>query len=205
MTEETVKAIQDLFIIRDDCYAVQQEGKNEYIVVKKPLAPELILGHLDGLVTIGVFQINPTDNKVKWICFDFDGELAEEFEKAKKLFTRLKEAGYNPLLEFSGRRGYHVWLFIEPVDASIARKFAKEMAEGIDVDEIFPKQDKIEAGEFGGQVKLPLGIHRDSMKHSYIFDEHLNILDNQNSKLFLVKISGRKDKIELRNLKKFIF
>jgi len=194
--------MQDLFVNRNDCYTVQQEGKNEYIVVKKPLAPEIISGHLAGLITIGVFQINPENNKVKWICFDFDGNvLTDELEKAKKLYERLLKNDYHPLLEFSGRRGYHVWLFIESVDASVARMFAKDISVDIDVDEIFPKQDKIEPNEFGGQVKLPLGIHRVSLNRSYFLNNNFTNLSQEESKKILVSHQNLlRDKIRIKNL-----
>ena len=195
ISEDVVNAIRDLFIVRDDCFPMQKEGVNEYTVIKGHFSDEIIRSHLRGSLTAGSFQIDPKTNKVKWICFDFDGELEIEFEKAKKLYQRLKDKGYNPLLEFSGRRGYHVWLFVEPVDAALARRFAHLVAEDIDVSEIFPKQDRIEESQFGGQVKIPLGVHRVSKKRSCLLDGTFIEMSLDSSILYLCnsrKIKGMK-------------
>lgn len=191
--EEIVKIIRDLFIVRDDCFPMQKEDVNEYTVIKGHFSDEIIRSHLRGSLTAGSFQIDPKTNKVKWICFDFDGELSVEFEKAKQLYNRLKDKGYNPLLEFSGRRGYHIWLFVEPVDAALARKFAHQAAEGIEVSEIFPKQDRIKENQFGGQVKIPLGVHRVSHKRSCLFNDKLIILSDSKSVNIIVNRNDRKD------------
>lgn len=202
---DIVQAMEELFMNRRDAYAIQLDGLNEYKVIKEPISKETIANHLSGKITIGAFQIKPDDNTVKWICFDFDGELEEELEKAKKLYGKLKEQGYSPLLEFSGRRGYHVWLFVEPVDAGIARKFATEVSGDCKPHEIFPKQDKIEKTGFGGQVKIPLGVHRANMKWSSLFDERFDLLGPSGSKEHLAKFSRNpKDKIRARGLRDYL-
>ncbi|RLG10207.1 hypothetical protein DRN69_09385, partial [Candidatus Pacearchaeota archaeon] len=166
--------------------------------IKEKLTQDIIQKHLGGIITIGCFQINPINNKVKWICFDFDGDLKEEFKKSKKLFLKLKEKGFNPLLEFSGRRGYHIWLFLEPTDAATARKFAMEIAKESEPHEIFPKQDKLEESKkYGCQVKLPLGLHRVSRKWSYFFDENFSPLNLTKSRELLLKFCNNKDSINL--------
>jgi len=204
--KDIIKILENLFIIRKDCYPKQIEGENKYIVVKKELTDGILQRHLKGEVTIGCFQIQPITNKVKWICFDFDGDLKEEFEKAKQLFYKLKEGGFNPLMEYSGRRGYHIWLFIEPIDVSIAKKFATDVSKEVKPHEIFPKQNKLENGKkYGCQVKLPLGIHRVSMKWSFLFDEDLKQLNQEESKELLIKINNKKrDEISTNNLKEFV-
>lgn len=202
---DIVQAVENLFINRDDVYPKQLDGLNEYKVIKEKLNKDMIARHLSGDITIGSFQINPENNKVKWICFDFDGHLAEELEKAKKLFSKLKEKGFNPLLEFSGRRGYHVWLFTEPVDASVARKFAIDISKEAKPHEVFPRQDKIEKDEFGGQVKIPIGFHRVSKKRSLFFNDNLKKLPFDESKKFLIEFSKmERDKIKIKSLKEFI-
>ncbi len=190
--------------MRDDCYPQQLNSVNEYKVIKQKFSDEVLKKHLQGLITVGSFQIDPKTNMVKWICFDFDGELEQEFEKSRTLYMRLVKKGYKPLLEFSGRRGYHVWLFIEATDASIAKKFAHEIASGIEVSEIFPKQEKIAQTGFGGQVKLPLGLHRVSNKKSYLLDRNFKALNTEESLLVLHKIFNNKpDKINITTLKSF--
>jgi len=202
---DALEAIDNLFLVRKDCYSKQLDGLNQYIVVKKPLTPEIIQDHLDGKITIGCFQIEPQTNRVKWVCFDFDGKLTEEFEKAYKLFNKLKNNGFNPLMEFSGRRGYHIWLFIEPIDASDAKKLAVEISKDANPHEIFPKQDKLDKKGFGCQVKLPLGVHRESMKRSYFLDENFKPMLPEKGWNILIEISTRKkDNISIKNMCNFI-
>ncbi len=202
---DIIQVIQNLFINRNDVYPKQLDGLNEYKVIKEKISKETIVQHLQGKITIGSFQINPENNKVKWICFDFDGHLEEELEKAKKLFTKLRERGFHPLLEFSGRRGYHIWLFVEPVDAKIAKRFATEISKDSKPHEIFPKQNKIEKDEFGGQVKIPLGIHRASGKRSFLFDQNFRQLSDEESRRYLIEIGDKKsDIIKVISLGDFI-
>lgn len=185
-------AIKSLFIVRNDCYPKQIDKKNEYTVVKENLTYSIIRKHLDGFVTIGAWQTNPETKKVKWVCFDFDGIIEEEYEKSRKLFYKLKDIELNPLMEFSGRRGYHIWLFIEPVDIAIARKFVLEISKDFEVSDVYPRNDKIEEGGYGSQVKLPLGIHRVSMKRSFLFDDNLKPLSQIEGQNFLIKLNNEK-------------
>jgi len=206
MTKDIVSVIRELFFVRDDCYPMQLDGLNEYKVIKRNLTTDIIARHIRGDITIGSFQINPKDNMVKWICFDFDGDLEEEFEKAKRLFLKLKQKGFSPLLEFSGRRGYHVWLFVEHTDSKIAREFAVKISEEHKPSEIFPKQDKIEKDGFGGQVKVPLGLHRASNKCSYLFDDKLKILSKEGGIKYIIKISEKeRDEIKTKGLLDFLY
>ena len=205
MSKDIVSAVRELFFVRDDCYPMQLDGLNEYKVIKEKVTPDIIARHIRGDITIGSFQISPRDNMVKWICFDFDGDLKEEFGKAKGLFMKLRQKGLSPLLEFSGRRGYHVWLFVEPADAKIAREFAVEVSKEHKPNEIFPKQDRIEKGGFGGQVKVPLGLHRASDKRSFLFDDRLKILSKEWGIRHLIKIGEKnRDVIKSKNLSFFI-
>lgn len=187
------------FINRDDCFAVMKEGQNEYYVYREPITQDVIKDHVDGLMTIGLFQLSK-DEKVKWVCWDFDSEDDNPetvFEDAKKLYLFLKNSGYHPLLEFSGRRGYHVWLFIEPIHAKVAKEFAEEMTKQSETnpDEIFPKQEKLNGKGYGSMVKLPLGVHRVSKRRSVIFDDNFNELSIEESIEFLKNI--KKDRIGL--------
>jgi len=200
-----IDAIRELFIIRDDCYAQQLEGLNEYKVINQTFSDDIIKKHLKGLITVGSFQVEPKSNKVKWICFDFDGIIEEEFEKAKRLFEKILSKGMNPILEFSGRRGFHIWLFIEPVDLSVARQFALEISKNEIISDIYPKNSKIEKNGYGTQVKLPLGVHRASNKRSYFFNSNFKPMNYIESMDFLINLSKKeRDKIKITNIKSFL-
>jgi len=67
------------------------------------------------------------------------------------------------LLEDTGGRGYHIWLFLsQPILGSLAVAFGNELKRFLDFDfEFFPKQGRITSNrKFGSLIKLPLGLHR---------------------------------------------
>ena len=164
-----IKVIRRLFINREDTYVIQQDN-GTYIRISKPLTDEIIQKHLDGEITIGVYQ-HDLESKIKWICFDFD----EDKSQALELFGYLKshEKYQNAcLLEDTGGRGAHVWIFFEPkIPAGVGRYLAYEIIDKIGVQcEVFPKQDKISPKGFGNQVRLPLGIHRKYGRRSILLE-----------------------------------
>ena len=76
------------------------------------------------------------------------------------------------MLEFSGRKGYHVWIFFnKPVQASYGQQLIKSRLnkEGIKGHEIFPKQTELNQNRrYGNLVKIPLALHKVSGKRSEI-------------------------------------
>jgi hypothetical protein len=182
LLEELVKQLQSRFVLESDCFALQKDdgkyGKN-----LSPLTANEIKKHLSGDQTIGVYQID-TKNEVKFLCLDVDlkkeaimddsptqEQLATLQSVTMKLYRVAESKGMTPLLEYSGRRGYHLlWFFESPVPAIAARLLGEEMRRGaasvapnVGI-EIFPKQD--ERAAFGCVVKLPLGVHKLSGKRS---------------------------------------
>jgi len=108
------------------------------------------------------------------MCFDVDSsDLTLAKDLALKLTTLLK--GIPHAVEFSGNKGYHIWVFFaKPVPAENVRTIAAEMREfvggkvgGDPHIEIFPKQDKLtKSNPLGNLVKLPLGLHPVSKNRS---------------------------------------
>jgi hypothetical protein len=152
--------IESLFLNRRDCYAKQMDD-GAWVSVKEPLTSDVLMRHLEGVLTVGVYQLN-NDSEVMWDCFDFDADDAEA--EARKLLTHIKMTQYSNavLLEHTGGRGLHLWLFFQNrVPAWQAKKIAKKLVDDAGVKcEIFPKQSKIAEGSYGNLVRLPLGIHK---------------------------------------------
>ncbi len=170
---EIEEILMQLFCIRTDCYAVQQE--KGYLAVKEPVTMELIKKHLLGTITIGFYQV--LGEMVKWGCDDFDKNTIEDFENAKKLYNYLKEAGYHPLMEMSGGGRYkcHIWIFADTA-AEVMEDFLEDVCEKTQIfpHEVFPKQIKVVEGGFGNLIKLPLGIHQKTKQRSYFLDDDFN-------------------------------
>ncbi len=176
-TEHAIEILRQAFIQRPDAFGFQKPIAGYRTGIKGTITDQLIKDHLKGKITLGVYTFNK-QNKLKWICNDFDGkDLEKELEKAKKLYRKLKEQGYNPILEFSGKKGYHVWIFCTETDGKTAKAWATKTAKGCQVHEIFPKQEGTTKDKpFGNLVKMPLGKHQVSGKRSCFLDENFEPL-----------------------------
>jgi hypothetical protein len=75
------------------------------------------------------------------------------------------------LVEFSGSRGYHVWLFLKPSIPAVAGYFiGRKIAEEAGLDcEVFPKQGEL-LSPYGSLVKAPLGLHRRTNNRCELLD-----------------------------------
>ena len=207
------KTILDLFVARTDAFA-EQNSNGSYTCHRYNIDENIIREHLSGKRTVGAYQIGQ-NNKCKWVCFDFDGtDLTEQLHHAKRIFFKLRdeEKIKSGLLEFSGKKGYHVWIFIEENTAASAKIWAEDVSRGYDVHEIFPKQSGINESEpFGNLVKLPLCIHKTSGKRSvFLDDEHdFKELTYEESIEHLKKVSSAPKavlpKVILREITKTIY
>jgi len=89
-----------------------------------------------------------------------------------RLFRALAALDMPPLMEDSGYKGRHLWLFFEvPEPARVVHQFGSLVLRTFDVRtpdiqiEFFPKQGSV-GGGLGNLIKLPLGIHRRTGRRS---------------------------------------
>lgn len=137
-----------------NAYAVQQKD-GSYRPVRDPLTADILRDHLDGHITVGTYVLN--FDKARTIVFDIDdGDRA----LALKLAAACKGFGLTPSIEFSGRKGYHVWVVLEQYEpAADVQRLAKTIAAQVGFNgEVFPKQAT--ARDLGNLVKLPFGVHQ---------------------------------------------
>lgn len=220
-TEEKLALLRERFIHRDDTYVEQfrridKEGKARYGYVpvvtgdceyrcptrvcphvqRRPLTDSSLIEHLKGQRTIGIYQIKQEENTVRWLCFDIDADTQEGEASiptvTKTIAYRLyRLIGQSYLVEWSGNKGYHVWVFFsDALSAGKVMAFGHfilsqvEIPEGVHV-EVFPKQPTVRA--YGNLVKLPLGIHRktgnrclfvNNKFESYPLEEQWSLLQN---------------------------
>lgn len=156
------------------------------------LTLETVAAHLEGQMTVGLYAINPTTQRCKWVAIDAD--YANAVEDLLKLQWELRQDGVEAALEKS-RRGGHLWIFADrpllardcrlyihhlaqrlnvPVKGSCALACTEQptLAEGI---EVFPKQDRVANGEFGNAIRGPLGIHRATGKRYWFYGADYSI------------------------------
>jgi hypothetical protein len=117
-------------------------------------------------------------------------ELA--IEDLLKLQWELRQDGVDAALEKS-RRGGHLWIFAQkPLLARDCRVYIYNLAVRLKVPvkgsrladgiEVFPKQDKLQANEFGNALRAPLGVHQANKKRywfygaDYSFEEQMAYL-----------------------------
>ena len=205
--DEVISLIRDLFINRDDYSTQKADGgyihgeyiNDEFIKVNS-VTDEILLRHFSGEKTLLAFchRGSGEDNAfVKWACFDIDCKIKDDTgneswneEEARSIVFTLCETldkmNYTYIIEFSGGKGYHVWVFLDDnTPAKNAIHFLESTCQRVADDnssvrletlitgadksirlernlEHFPKsgQDMVPEGQTGSGVKLPLGKHQ---------------------------------------------
>ena len=173
---------------REDYFAFQ--GKDFYRPINQSLSSDYITNHFKGFVTFGIYVLTKS-SLCNFICIDIDIPKSEldkvkfddQNEKYKylkdELFTlqkiiieELKIDNNSILLEDSGGRGYHIWIFFEEsIPGNDALKLFYIIKNFTDLDfEFFPKQSNLtERRRYGNLIKLPLGIHQNYNYQSVFF------------------------------------
>ena len=189
--EEKVKIFRDIFKGRTDLYAKRwtsnKTGKSGYSPVCKnefstykcdkprikcnecpnrvlePLTDDIILKHLKGEITIGIYPLLPEDT-CNFLAIDFDKKTYEQDVTA--FWSTCDELNIPIYVEKSrSGNGAHIWIFLEEsMHANVVRKMGnilltKTMEKAsLDLnsyDRLFPNQDTIPKGGFGNLIALP--------------------------------------------------
>ena len=152
--------------------------------------------HLSGKKTYAPYQIQ--DQRVKWLCLDVDayeGASDEDIQQTvKNIAARVyKRFGPNSfLVENSGSKGYHVWLFFdEPLLVAYAFSLGHNLTNDIPTPdslniEVYPKS--VSPRGIGSTVKLPLGIHRKTNARCLFVNNNFQPYEDQWEKLAGVKL-----------------
>jgi hypothetical protein len=172
-------------------YRARKRGTEEPLALDK----EIVRKHLAGEQTIGLYAVDPTTQRSKWVAIDADYEGA--YRDLRKLKWELAQDGVHAAVEMS-RRGAHLWILCEePLPAKLCRVYVYNLALRLDVPikgtfrqvegiEVFPRQDEVGPGKFGNSIRAPLGIHRANM-HRYWFEDAPSELEAQLNYLRQVK------------------
>jgi hypothetical protein len=167
-----LQLFMQMFVNRTDIYAVQYATRDQhgYRAVRSFLGLALIEEHLAGKLTLGVYALSASST-AKWMVVDLD---TTDISKLQDVLRRATDMMLpDPVIEFSGRRGYHFWWFFkEPVSGWQARKLGLAVA---GEHEVFPKQGNAsrDTSRPGSLVKAPLGIHQVSRQWSCFLNRDL--------------------------------
>jgi hypothetical protein len=184
-----VKTYTDLFVNRR-AYTLQsmrphaESGRHYYYRPKDRdsggpllLTEKSISDHLRGKITIGLYAINPQNQRCKWVAIDAD--YANSMDDLLKLQFQLTRDRVESALEMS-KRGGHLWIFLAaPLLARKCRVYIYDLAQRLGVPvkrsglaegiEVFPKHDEIQEGAFGNALRGPLGIHRGAKRRFWFY------------------------------------
>jgi len=177
-TEKIINLFKKRFVHRYDCYPQQYTNNGGgYVLRKEKVTDQIILSHLKGKITIGLY--GSPQSTTKWICIDID---TTEPAAVREVQNHARRFNIPYLTEFSGQKGYHVWTFFhKPYPNNIARTLANAYSCG---HEVFPKQDHIQPGKIGNLVKAPLGKHQKTNKWCTFLDKNLEPEKNQYATLY---------------------
>ncbi len=142
MKQEHLRLFANLFVSRRDDYAIQQ-ADGRYRRSARRLTYSTLLGHLQGVETIGTYVIDER-GMCRYALFDDDREHPDLEERVKTLVEvqrRLRADAIPSYLEGS-RRGAHLWVFCSRlVPASQLRRWLlPSCPAGV---EFYPKQEVV--------------------------------------------------------------
>lgn len=141
-------------------YAVQQPD-GSYRPVRAKVTDDLLAEHLGGRLSIGSYTL--AFDKARYIVFDDD---TKNLALANRLKAEASRRGLSAGVEYSGAKGYHVWVLFEDYEPAVeVRRLASAIADAAGFKgEVFPKQSQ--AQDLGNLVKLPGGVHAKTKQRS---------------------------------------
>ena len=213
--EEKVKIFMEVFKGRTDVYAKRYTSKktgktgyspacrNEFSKYKCdkprvkcnecpfreliPLTEDIILKHLRGEITIGIYPLLPGD-LCNFLAIDFDKKT---YEKDVAEFWSICDKFDIPVYVERSRsgNGAHVWIFFEEsISAKIARKMgnillSKTMEKSSlnldSYDRLFPNQDTMPKGGFGNLIALPFQGECSKSGNTVFVNKYFEVQENQ--------------------------
>ncbi len=182
----------------DQNYIAEQQPNGTYKKKQCNISPIFLENNIKNKGSVAIYQRN-SDRSIKWICYDFDilqenlnnskSTIAkEELDRTVRFFCHsLDEVEIPYLIEFSGNRGFHIWItfknsigyemgnnLLHTILEYVNLKFSKDLI-GID---LFPKT-KVPSSGVGSAVKIPLSKHTKSNSYSFLLKNYNNI-ENMN-------------------------
>ncbi|MDE5823313.1 MAG: hypothetical protein K2H91_01305, partial [Lachnospiraceae bacterium] len=193
--------ILQIFVGREDMFSKETlgyGGKRQTELQPIPLSEPKIMEHLQGEITIGTYIQRP-NSTVKYLVVDVDisKKIMLQVQRDSAMFTTylekawryteeirkiLKGLGIYSYAEYSGCRGYHIWIFftewvpvryVNMLSDVIESKMATKKQDEICI-EFFPNKTKVKAERFGQVIKLPYGCHIRTGERSYFMDDSGN-------------------------------
>lgn len=194
-----IRLMASLFAGREDIYATErfERGKRFVETVYEPLKDDVLRRHVRGEITVQSYVQRPNAT-VRFCVMDFDiskkillrhekgsHEFAAHLRKCLDMAAVVKKGlstwGLVSYLEFSGYRGYHLWIFfrewipvryVNLLQERIERQIISSALHDGDIQmEFFPNRGKYKGDKPGQCIKLPYGVHTKSLETSYFLEK----------------------------------
>jgi len=186
-----MKPYQLFFQAGDPRYSLQSNN-GSYYKQDGIVDDNLFNQHLQGIITLGAYTtfqntclFGAWDIDINKSIYSLYEDTSEAFENFKdEIVDILKQfhillQDYPHYMEFSGRKGAHVWIFFEePMLSEAVFNFLQKMERKIKFRheifhiETFPKQAHPNGD--GNLIKIPLATHRVTGKKAWWCDPFLN-------------------------------
>lgn len=201
----------NLFFGRKTEYArgyADVHGKRNYYRVNMGFTVAELEKMLEDRHSIGVFPLDGDDN-TSFIVIDIDinkkilleltdgGKLQESLlQSAGEFAFSLKEALFHhniiSYIEFSGYKGYHLWIFLsEALNVDRARRAVSKIIENVLKPEalnveIIPSMYR----EDGEIIKVPLSYHELTNRQAVFIDDEGRTVENQMEFIFKINVNN---------------
>jgi len=154
-TAEKIRIYKGLFTGLKNVYGTYDNKTGKVWQEKTTVTNEVILAHLTGKQSYGVYLLS--GDKTTALAVDFD---EDRISLPVSFVSAAKKQDIQTYIERSKSKGYHVWMFFEePVPAYKARLVTQKVLSdiGSPQTEIFPKQDVLDNGIlYGNFINAPL-------------------------------------------------
>jgi len=163
--------LYDLYVMPGSSWYEQHEN-GLYTYHPEPATAELVVRHVAGDVTVGL--PSSWNGTAKWMTANLNQRDQDVLKRAIDFFL---DSGIRPLVSFSGDKGYHIDLFVEPSPTeevvAVGRYLEASLrGAGVLLDGCYPLGNGGKSGG-SGNIKLPCGIHRGTGDFCSIVDlEH---------------------------------
>ena len=189
-TDNLVHKIADLeydfFVVNNHALAIQGDDGN-YYTKYIPVSKVILTAMLSNRGGLGCYQQVYRSSHIRWLCLDFDCPKDEPLNLrglyhgcVLPVADFLDSHDINYLLEFSGRRGIHIWMVFDRLfPKSLGFKIIEQiMANVSSVQQLlntglfsldkFPATGSDKRNKVGKQVKIPLSWHRKGSRSFFI-------------------------------------
>lgn len=160
--QQIMDSFFDLYLIQNKRYLMQfKDGSYKQNNPEKPLKLYHLRKHLEGQRTIGTFS---GTHLTKFICFDIDYAEPKiaKWITYKIADTLLRASIQNFVVSFSGKKGFHVELFLDKaISTELARRFFSFILNAAEIPVDGVGQVEYRPSNTQG-VKLPLGVHQET-------------------------------------------